>query len=155
MDVRLAKDLPQVYANPRQLTDLWVNLLLLARSAIQDQEDHQILLQTRLDDQGALEISIGDDGIPIPAEQHGQIFEPQLFPACAGRGSGIELSICREIVLQNNGKITLTTDDQVTTFHIIFQPIRNPDEYQKPTGLESQSEAKPGKIHPKTSTAST
>jgi PAS domain S-box-containing protein len=128
LEIRLGKDLPQINANPRQLIDLWVNLLLLARSAIKDQENHQILLQTRLDEQGSLVISIGDDGIPIPEEQHERIFEPRLIPTCPGRGSGIELSICREIVLQNNGRITLCTEGRETTFHIFFQPIENPRE---------------------------
>lgn len=155
LEIQLAKDLPQVNANPRQLTDLWVNLLLLARSAIQDQEDHQILLQTRLDEQGALVISIGDDGIPIPAEQHERIFEPQISPSCAGRGSGIELSICREIVLQNNGKITLSTEDQKTIFHIIFQPTGKPEAYQDLMGSELRSGANPGKRYPKSSSGST
>lgn len=141
LDVQLEKNLPQTKANPRQLTDLWVNLLLLARSAIKDQEDHQIRLQTRLDGQGSLEISIGDDGTPIPADQHERIFEPQLMPACTGRGSGIEFSICREIVLQNNGKITLSTEGRETTFRILFQPIKISEEQQWTKGLVPRSEA--------------
>jgi PAS domain S-box-containing protein len=120
--VLLAENLPQIIANPRQLSDLWVNLLLLARSAVKDRKEHQIRIESSLNENGELEICFTDDGIPIPPDQHERIFEPQLIPTGSSRGTGIELSICHEIVRQNNAKIFITNSGLETTFHIIFLP---------------------------------
>jgi PAS domain S-box-containing protein len=125
LTVLLAEDLPQIIANPRQLADLWVNLLLLARSAMKDKVQHQIHISTSLNAAGEVEICLTDDGIPIPSEQHERIFEPQLIPTGTGRGTGIELSICHEIVRQNNARIFITNSGMETTFHILFLPRGN------------------------------
>jgi PAS domain S-box-containing protein len=125
LTVLLAENLPQIIANPRQLSDLWVNLLLLARSAIKDKAKHQITIETCLNEIGEVEIRFTDDGNPIPVEQHERIFEPQLIPTGTGRGTGIELSICHEIVRQNNARIFITNSGMETTFHIIFLPRGN------------------------------
>jgi two-component system, cell cycle sensor histidine kinase and response regulator CckA len=122
LDVQQAEDLPQIIANPRQLSDLWVNLLLLARSAIKDKAVHTIRIETSLNQRGEVEICFTDDGIPIPPEQYKRIFEPQLIPSGSGRGTGIELSICHEIVRQNNARIFITSSGLETTFHITFLP---------------------------------
>ncbi|MBE0695481.1 MAG: PAS domain S-box protein [Anaerolineaceae bacterium] len=125
LTVVLPENLPQIIANPRQLSDLWVNLLLLARSAMKDRTGHQIQIETSLNEHGEVEICFTDDGIPIPPDQFERIFEPQLIPSNSSRGTGIELSICHEIVRQNNAKIFISNLGSETTFHIIFLPKGN------------------------------
>ena len=51
-------------------------------------------------------VEVSDDGHPIPSDQIANIFEPDFFSTQSGRGTGIEFSICREIVRQHNGQIT-------------------------------------------------
>ncbi len=116
----LSPDLPQIFGNPRQLTDLWVTLLLLARSASDDGAYHTIRIHSRLLSDDNLLIEVTDDGRPIPREQFENIFEPQLVPTGSGRGTGMELSICREIVRQNRGQILIMGNKNETTFQIIF-----------------------------------
>jgi two-component system, NtrC family, sensor kinase len=65
-------------------------------------------------------VEVRDNGIPIPAEQYDKIFEPQLLPAGTGRGTGMELSLCREIVRQNNGQIQISGNGKETAFSITF-----------------------------------
>ena len=55
-------------------------------------------------------IEICDNGRPIPPDQLPTIFEPSFVGPKSGRGSGIEFSICREIVRQHGGQITAESD---------------------------------------------
>lgn len=118
--IELEEDLPQIQANPRQLTDLWVNLLLLARGALSRGQTHQIRISSRKEGENAILVEVADNGSPIPAEQYHTIFEPRLIAPGEGRGSGIELSLCREIVRQHHGQISVSRQDQETVFTIIF-----------------------------------
>lgn len=120
LEVKLAEDLPPQAANPRQLTDLWVNLLLLARSAFTDGRLHTIWITSRPAQGGGVQVEIADDGEPIPSAQWDTIFEPQLLSPGLGRGTGIELSICREIVRQNRGQISAASRGGLTVFTISF-----------------------------------
>jgi signal transduction histidine kinase len=65
-------------------------------------------------------IEISDNGIPFSDNELDQIFEPKLIPAGIGRGSGIELSICREIVRQHEGNISVINKNGYTIFNIYF-----------------------------------
>lgn len=115
----LSPELPLMTANPRQLSDLWVNLLLLARSASDDGERHTIRIRSR-EINNSIQVEISDDGRPIPKELFEKIFEPQLIPTGSGRGTGMELSICREIVRQNRGQISVSGNGSETIFRISF-----------------------------------
>lgn len=120
ISVDLAPELPTISGNSRQLCDLWVNLLLLARNSFIDGNEHNIYISSRLHDQNTILVSVSDDGIPIPEEQYDTIFEPQLIPTGSGRGTGMELSICREFVRQNRGQISVSGNGKETTFSITF-----------------------------------
>ncbi len=120
LTVNLAQNLPTINANPRQLCDLWVNLLLLARTSFVDGSEHNIRISSQMQNANTILVKVSDDGIPIPEEQYDTIFEPQLIPTGSGRGTGMELSICREFVRQNRGQISVSGDGSETTFLITF-----------------------------------
>jgi PAS domain S-box-containing protein len=121
LDVALAPDLPPVIANPRQLTDIWVNLLLLSRNAFSQGEAHHLRIATARAPSGQeLWVDFTGDGRPIPPEEYDTIFEPRMIPPGAGRGTGMELSLCRELARQNRGRISLSGNGHETTFHITF-----------------------------------
>ncbi len=120
IEVDLTPNLPVMRGNARQLTDLWVNLLLLARSAFVNGADHCITITSRLNDREEIRVEVRDNGIPIPEQEYDTIFEPQLIPTGASRGTGMELSLCREIVRQHHGEISVSGNGQETSFHITF-----------------------------------
>jgi len=119
LKINLSSNLPLVKGNVQQLEDLWVTLLILARNATIESQNQQIEIQSTKNTMppGVL-ITISDDGIPIHEDQLDTIFEPQLIPTGLGRGTGIELSLCREIVRQHQGTISAKIVDDITKFEI-------------------------------------
>jgi PAS domain S-box-containing protein len=125
LDVSLEEALPPVRGNTRQLEDLWVNLLLLARDAVKDGQDKQISIQTGADRSGWLYIKVRDRGQPIPQSQLASLFEPNFTGSTIGRGTGMELSICREIVRQHNGEISAVSAPDHDTIFTVLLPVDN------------------------------
>jgi signal transduction histidine kinase len=65
-------------------------------------------------------IQVANDGEPIPVSAQEQIFIP--FYTTKKEGSGIGLSISRQIMRQHNGTIDLLRSDaQQTVFELIFR----------------------------------
>jgi len=119
MESFLSDGMPPVRGNPRQLESLWVNLLLLAKDAVIDDREHTIRIQSNASPSGMVVVEIRDNGRPIPADQLATIFEPNFIGPAGGRGTGMELSICREIVRQHGGQITAESAiDRDTIFRI-------------------------------------
>lgn len=118
LSVELADGLPPVYGSFHQLEDLWVNLLLQARAAAASDSPRRVHIRSRLKDAQWIVVEITDDGYFIPPEQIETIFEPCLVPTASGLGSGMELSICREIVRQNRGMIHAHSSYLGTTFEV-------------------------------------
>jgi PAS domain S-box-containing protein len=120
--VKLDTDLPEVVANSHQLEDLWVNLLLLARDATADGNKHTITItSTKKLDHSSVIVEVIDDGKLILPEQIDSIFEPNFTGPSGGRGSGMELSICREIVRQHGGEIRAESSPALgTVFRVIL-----------------------------------
>jgi signal transduction histidine kinase len=116
------KNIASIYGNARQVEDLWVNLLLLARDATSDGKQHSISIKTDLAGR-EIAVEIYDDGNPIPEEQLAHVFEPDFIGGSIGRGTGLELSICREIVRQQKGRISVKSNTGGTTFFVHF-PIK-------------------------------
>ncbi len=115
--------LPSVRGNPRQLESLWVNLLLLAKDASMDGQDHAIRIQSSSNSSGTIVVEVHDNGRPIPTDQLTTIFEPNFVGPAGGRGTGMELSICREIVRQHGGQITVDSSPDRDTIFRVTLPV--------------------------------
>jgi signal transduction histidine kinase len=106
LEVDLDETLPAILGNQRQLESLWVNLLLLAKDATENGFGRLIRIASRREAPDLAIVEVSDDGRLIPADQLATIFEPNFIGPKSGRGTGIEFSICREIVRQHSGQIT-------------------------------------------------
>jgi two-component system cell cycle sensor histidine kinase/response regulator CckA len=126
LESSLSDELPLVRGNSQQLENLWVNLLLLARDAmaLQVSNDHQPMIQviSRLETPAEIVVEIRDNGRPIDANQLASVFEPNFSGPTGGRGTGMELSICREIVRQHGGQITAETNPDHDTIILVSLP---------------------------------
>lgn len=119
--LKLSQDLPEIRGNARKLENLWVNLILLARDASVNYQGQKIMIVTKIIPGNAVLVEIHDEGESIPEEQLASIFEPDFLGVTGGRGSGMELSICREIVRQHGGQITADSAlEHDTIFRVVF-----------------------------------
>jgi sigma-B regulation protein RsbU (phosphoserine phosphatase) len=75
---------------------------------------------------GRIEVSVHNDGDPIPAEKIASIFEPMTRGepgAGALRSVGLGLFIVREIARAHGGEVAVkSTTEKGTTFHVSFPP---------------------------------
>jgi PAS domain S-box-containing protein len=115
----LVKDygkLPLTMCYPRQMNQVFVNLLINAVNSITDKG--VITIKTWHKD-GSLWIEVSDTGAGIPRENLIKIFEPFFTTKEAGKGTGLGLSITYEIVQRHKGEITVKSEvGKVTTFTI-------------------------------------
>jgi two-component system, cell cycle sensor histidine kinase and response regulator CckA len=129
LEAQLSDDLPRIRGNAQQLENLWVNLLLLARDAVAVQVTNAdiptIRVISRTETPEEVIVEIWDNGRPIPTEHLDTIFEPNFIGPTSGRGTGMELSICREIVRQHSGQIKARTTDGHDTIIFVLLPAED------------------------------
>jgi two-component system sensor histidine kinase HydH len=80
-------------------------LLNLGKNALQAMPDGGTLRITAGTDSKKVMISVFDDGQGIRQEDMGRIFEP--FFTTKARGTGLGLALCKKIVEEHGGKITV------------------------------------------------
>lgn len=108
----LDQNQPPVMADPNRLEQVFINLLVNARDAIDDkcsdkpcsEKDRVITLRTRSNARHVI-AEVSDTGPGIPKEIVGRIFEPFFSTKEVGRGTGLGLSICYDIVTDYDGTI--------------------------------------------------
>jgi signal transduction histidine kinase len=108
--VDLADVLPPALISPGPLGDVWLNLLINARDAIvQNRSSHgRIELASRwLPDQDVIEVTVADNGGGIPPEHLERVFNPFYTTKPHGKGTGLGLYICHQIVTEHNAVISL------------------------------------------------
>lgn len=99
---------PVVMAVPGQIEQILVNLVINARQAMPGGGRLKIEVGEN-EAADVAEVRIADTGVGIPPEQLRQIFEPFFTtkePDEYGRGgTGLGLSVCRQIIEQHHGRI--------------------------------------------------
>lgn len=107
-----------VYADENLISQVVINLLKNAIQAIGTQADGKIEISARCNDSEEVLIEIKNNGPVIPPEIADHIFIP-FFTTKEG-GSGIGLSISRQIMRLSGGSITLLPDKE-TKFVLKFK----------------------------------
>jgi signal transduction histidine kinase len=121
IDADLDPAAPAVPCDAHRLERVVVNLVRNAIDALSDRKTGHILVRTRPRDGGGAAIAVQDDGPGIPPEVQPRLFEP--FFTTKRKGSGLGLSICRQIVGELGGEILLdSSPGGGTTFTIVLPP---------------------------------
>ena len=103
----LSSELQDALLDPNQMEQVFVNLLLNAVEAIQDQG--VITIRSRMDPSQKLErAEITDSGCGIPQKDIPKIFEP--FFSTKAKGTGLGLAVSYGIVQRHQGKILVSSD---------------------------------------------
>lgn len=110
------QSLPEIYCNPGNINQVFMNLLLNAIQAIDGKGD--IWVSTRFEEEQAV-IEIRDNGKGIPEDVKSKIFDPFFTTKPVGKGTGLGLSISYNIIQKHGGKISCeSTEGEGTRFTI-------------------------------------
>jgi signal transduction histidine kinase len=128
LEIDLASDLPVLWADPHQLHQVLVNLIGNAHHAMRRQAaPRKIRLEGRLDrERGRVRLAVQDTGPGIPPAVQARIFEAFFTTKPAGEGTGLGLSLCRSILEEHGGAITVESVEGAGTAFIIELPVSAP-----------------------------
>ena len=105
-----------IYADEGQISQILINLI---KNALQAGAKH-IVISARMGKDDEVIVRVSNDGEPIPASAQEQIFIP--FFTTKTEGSGIGLSLARQIMRNHNGSIELAESDRLqTVFELRFR----------------------------------
>ncbi len=109
-------DLPRVRCYAGQLNQVFLNLLMNACDAIENQGTIRISTRPRA---GGVTLEFRDDGPGIPEEAKSRIFDPFFTTKPVGVGTGLGLSLSHGIVERHGGRIQVESEPgEGTTFSI-------------------------------------
>jgi signal transduction histidine kinase len=110
-----ADDLPEITAYATELNQLWTNLIDNAIDATGGAGE--ISITTMLDDESIV-VEIEDNGIGIPEEALGKLFEPFYTTKPPGQGTGLGLAISHSTVKRHRGTIEVESVPGSTRFKV-------------------------------------
>jgi signal transduction histidine kinase len=129
MHTELAQDLPVVRADRVQLQQVLMNLMVNGIEAM-GASGGELTISTR-SASNAVEVSVIDTGVGIPADQMEQIFSAFVTTKPAGTGMG--LAISRTIVESHDGKIWAEANPgRGATFHFTLPAANQAANTQAP-----------------------
>ncbi len=113
--------LPSVMGNPRNIQQVFLNLMLNAIQAMP--EGGQLRIGGRIDD-SFLRVDIQDTGVGIPEENLAKVFDPFFTTKEPGVGTGLGLAVSYGIMESHGGKITVESEVGKSTVFSIYLPLQ-------------------------------
>jgi signal transduction histidine kinase len=109
----------ELTADPNLLEQVMINLVLNAIHAVNGRKEPRIRMSASLSPENTIIITVEDNGVGITEEALGKIFIP--FFTTNKEGSGIGLSLSRQILRKHNATISARSEpDQRTVFTLRF-----------------------------------
>ena len=120
----LSNNLASIIADPDQLQQVVLNLLLNARDAMPDGGELTVLTGVK---NGEAVISVADHGSGIDPDAAELVFDPFYTTKPAGKGTGLGLAVCYGVITAHGGRIELADNEPSGTIVSIFLPVKNED----------------------------
>jgi len=123
IDVLVDPESLEVTADPDLIEQVLINLIKNAFRALEHTDEPLIHLKGFIDQDGKVVIQVHDSGPGISRQNLSKIFIPFFSTGqpASQRGSGIGLSLSRQIMRMHGGALTVTSDqDTGTTFTLRF-----------------------------------
>ncbi len=106
--------------HPRQISQVFVNLLVNAAQAIPPDRQGVVKVSTAMSDRETF-VAVSDNGAGMDGETQRRLFEPFFTTKPIGEGTGLGLSIVHGIVKAHHGRIHVISEvGKGTTFELYF-----------------------------------
>ena len=102
---QLDDHLPEIVADPFQMQQVFLNIVLNAEQAMIETHKEGTLTITTERVGGNIKVSFSDDGPGISPENMRKLFSPFFTTKALGKGTGLGLSICYGIVTNHGGRM--------------------------------------------------
>jgi CheY-like chemotaxis protein len=108
----LAAGLPQVFADPHQVQQVLLNLVINAEQAMLAAKGRgTLVLHTWHSlERESVVLEVSDDGPGVPEEVQPKIFDPFFTTKDVGKGTGLGLTVAYAIVQEHGGRITVRSE---------------------------------------------
>jgi len=124
-DVSLPDDLPRIEGSPRDMQQVFLNLLLNSIQAMPS--GGKVTVRGRVTTDGSCEVEVTDTGVGIPEDNLDVVFDPFFTSKEVGAGTGLGLFVTYGIVKRHHGEIAVRSEvGEGTTFTITF-PVASPE----------------------------
>jgi len=146
--VDLAKDIPPTLADPDQLHQVLLNLIVNAQQVLQDRPGpRRIRVASRYDPAASvIRIAVADNGPGIPEHLRARVFEPYFTTKATGLGTGMGLAVSHGIVEAHGGTLTLDCPEMGGAVFTITLPVCPLDAIRADAGPSREASATPRRI---------
>jgi two-component system NtrC family sensor kinase len=109
----LAAGLPPVFADPHQIQQIVLNLVINAEQAMLGAHGRgTLILRSWQDlDRDAVILEVNDDGPGVPEDVQTKIFDPFFTTKAVGKGTGLGLTVAYAIAQEHGGRITVASPE--------------------------------------------
>ncbi len=108
LETTFQSDLPEILMEPDRIEQVILNIINNAADALEGQENKAIEVTTGIADRNGMpcaRIVISDNGKGIPPGNMNILFEPFFTTKEAGKGTGLGLYICYNIIQEHGGRL--------------------------------------------------
>jgi PAS domain S-box-containing protein len=123
VSLQLTRDMPMTIADPGQLQQVFLNLIINAETEMKLANDKGKLSIKTEKINNILRITFKDTGPGIAKENLENIFDPFFTTREVGQGTGLGLSVCHGIVTEHNGRIWAESEPGKGAAFIIELPL--------------------------------
>lgn len=113
LEIKIEPKTLELAADPELIEQALINLLLNALHAVEGRENAKIILLAQLDGRSKTIIQVKDNGYGISKDNIDKVFIP--FYSTKDKGSGVGLSLSRQIMRMHNGTINVQSEPDVKT----------------------------------------
>jgi signal transduction histidine kinase len=123
LEAAVPADLPPISADPNQLQQVLINLLMNALEATLPGGHVQVTAAPRAEaGRPGVRFGVADTGPGIPPDVLPRVFEPFFTTKPPGQGTGLGLAICRDIVKEHGGEIQVESQPGAGTTFTVWLP---------------------------------
>jgi two-component system NtrC family sensor kinase len=107
----LAAGLPPIFADPHQIQQILLNLIINAEQAMLDAHGRGMLIlrSWHEPERDAVILEVNDDGPGMPEAMQPKIFDPFFTTKAVGKGTGLGLTVAYAIAHEHGGRLTVAS----------------------------------------------